>query len=107
MTLTLKMGSSVHLPQHGHVLFIIGNSFGPTMGYMGAQSSKMWQNLVFNKDMSYFGNVFFYILWKKSRLKSTFRPYHVKKHHSTLEMDTFKIMLLLSYLASLDNKPRT
>ena len=49
----------------------------------------------------------FYILWKKSRLKSTFLPYHVKKHHSTLEMDTFKIMLLLSYLASLDNKPRT
>ena len=39
--------------------------------------------------------------------KSTFLPYHVKKHHSTLEMDTFKIMLLLSYLASLDNKPRT
>ena len=38
---------------------------------------------------------------KKSRLKSTFLPYHVKKHHSTLEMDTFKIMLLLSYLASL------
>ena len=26
---------------------------------------------------------------------------------STLEMDTFKVMLLLSYLASLDNKPRT
>merc|ERR1711993_137419 len=44
-------------------------------------------------------NIFFYILWKKSRLKSTFLPYHVKKHHSTLEMDTFKIMLLLSYLA--------
>ena len=39
--------------------------------------------------------------------KSTFLPYHVKKHHSTLEMDTFKIMLLLSYLASLDNKSRT
>ena len=49
----------------------------------------------------------FYILWKKCRLKSTFLPYHVKKNHSTLEMDTFKIMLLLSYLASLDNKPRT
>ena len=45
---------------------------------------------------------FFYILWKKSRLKSTFLPYHVKKLYSTLEMDTFKIMLLLSYLASLD-----
>ena len=52
-------------------------------------------------------NGVFYILWKKSRLKSTFLPYHVKKQHSTLEMDTFKIMLLLSYLASLDNKPRT
>ena len=49
-------------------------------------------------------NAIFYILWKKSRLKSTFLPYHVKKHNSTLEMDTSKIMLLLSYLASLDNK---
>ena len=29
------------------------------------------------------GKMFFYILWKKSRLKSTFLPYHVKKHHST------------------------
>ena len=38
--------------------------------------------------------------------KSTSLPYRVKKHNSTLEMDTFKIMLLLSYLASLDNKPR-
>ena len=27
--------------------------------------------------------------------------------YCTLETDTFKIMLLLSYLASLDNKPRT
>ena len=50
---------------------------------------------------------FFYTLWKKCRLKSTFPPYRVKKHHSTLEMDTFKFMLRLSYLASLDNKPRT
>ena len=49
----------------------------------------------------------FYTIWKKSRLKSTFLPYRVKKHHSTLEMDTFKGMLLFSYLASLDNKPRT
>ena len=49
-------------------------------------------------------NVFFYILWEKSRLKSTFLPYHVKKNHSTLEVDSFKVMLLLSYLASLDNK---
>ena len=39
--------------------------------------------------------------------KSTFLPYHVKKNHSTLEVDTFKVILLLSYLASLDNKPRT
>ena len=35
-------------------------------------------------------NILFYILWKKSRLKSTFLPYHVKKHHSTLKMDTLK-----------------
>ena len=48
--------------------------------------------------------LYFSTLWKK---KSTFLPYRVKKHHSTLEMDTFNIMLLLSYLASLDNKPRT
>ena len=28
----------------------------------------------------------------------------LKKHHSTPEMDTFKFMLLLSYLASLEKK---
>ena len=50
---------------------------------------------------------FFYTLLKRSRLKSTFLQYRVKKHHSTLEMDTFKGMWLLSYLDSLDNKPRT
>ena len=43
----------------------------------------------------------------KNRLKSTFLPYHVKKNHSTLKVDTLKVMLLLSYLASLDNKPCT
>ena len=48
---------------------------------------------------------FFYILWKK---KSTFLPYHVKKNHSTLNVNTFKVMLLLSYyIASLNNKLRT
>ena len=50
---------------------------------------------------------FFYTLRKNSRLKSTFLPNRVKKQHSTLEMDTLKVMLLLSYLASLDNKPHT
>ena len=44
---------------------------------------------------------------EKYGLKSTFLPYRVKKHHSTLEIDTFEIKLLLSYLAPLDNKPRT
>ena len=44
---------------------------------------------------------------EKSRLKSTFLPYHVKKNHSALEVDTFKVLLLLSYLASLDNKPHS
>ena len=39
--------------------------------------------------------------------KSTFLPYHVKKNHSTLEVDTFKVILLLSYLASVDYKRRT
>ena len=58
-------------------------------------------------EENYFANKYFYTLWKKSRLKSTFLPYRKKKHNSTLEMDTFKGMLLLSYLASLDNKPRT
>ena len=29
------------------------------------------------------------------RKKSTFLPCHVKKNHSTLEVDTFKVMLLL------------
>ena len=38
----------------------------------------------------FFEYFFFYTLWKRSRLKSTFLPYRVKKHHSTLEMDTFK-----------------
>ena len=38
--------------------------------------------------------------------KSTFLPYPVKKNHSTL-FYTLKVMLLLSYLASLDNKPHT
>ena len=60
--------------------------------------------------MSFF--IFLHSMEKKStkkstNAKSTFLPYRVKKHHSTLEMDTFKAMLLLSYLASLDNKPRT
>ena len=36
-------------------------------------------------------------LWEKSRLKSTFLPYRVRKHHFTLEMDSIKAMLLLSY----------
>ena len=35
----------------------------------------------------------FYMLWKKNRLFS-----HIK-HHSTLEMDTFKVMLLLFFIS--------
>ena len=50
---------------------------------------------------------YFYTLWKKSQLKSTFLPYHVKKDYPTFEVDTFKVMLLLSELASLDKKART
>ena len=38
--------------------------------------------------------------------KSTFLPYRVKKDYPTLEVDTFKVTLLLFYLASLDNKSR-
>ena len=41
---------------------------------------------------------------EKSRLKSTFLPYHVKKHHSSLEMDTFKIMCEVCYRAKRDKK---
>ena len=48
----------------------------------------------------------FYTIEKKST-KVEFSLHRVQKQHSTLEMDTFKGMLLLSYLASLDNKPRT
>ena len=44
---------------------------------------------------------------EKKSTKSTFLPYHVKKRHSTLEMGTFKVKLVLSYLASFDNKYRT
>ena len=44
---------------------------------------------------------------EKKSTKVDFSPISCKKHHSTLEMDTFKGMLLLSYLALLDNKPRT
>ena len=47
----------------------------------------------------------FYTIEKKST-KVEFSLHRVQKQHSTLEMDTFKGMLLLSYLASLDNKPR-
>ena len=68
------------------------------------QTENFWQVSKFPFDLII---IFFYIQWKKSRLKSTFLPYHVKKHHSTLEMNTFKVILLLSYLASLDNKTRT
>ena len=50
--------------------------------------------------------IFLHSMEKKST-KVDFSPISRKKHHSPLEMDTFKIMLLLSYLASLDNKPRT
>ena len=39
--------------------------------------------------------------------KVDFSPISCKKHHSKLEMDTFKVLLLFSYIASLDNKPRT
>ena len=44
---------------------------------------------------------------EKKSTKVDFSSILCKKHHSTLEMDTFKGMLLLSYLAPLDNKPRT
>ena len=89
------------------------------LGLIYRQLSQLDSHFNFNFLISRSGNPFyevrslfcenflFYILWKKSRLKSTFLPYHEKKHYSTLEMDTFKILLLLYYLASLDNKPRT
>ena len=44
---------------------------------------------------------------EKKSTKVDFSPISCQKHHSTLKMDTFKVMLLLSYLASLDNKPLT
>ena len=56
--------------------------------------------------------IFKYGQYKKQYIKVIFyvihfSPISCKKHHSTLEMKTFKAMLLLSYLAPLDNKPRT
>ena len=45
----------------------------------------------------------FYIIWEK---KSIFLPYNVKKHHSILEMDTFKnhvASFLLISLRSITN----
>ena len=39
--------------------------------------------------------------------KSSFLPYRVKKHYSAPEMDTFKDMLPLFYLASLNSRPCT
>ena len=39
--------------------------------------------------------------------KVDFSPILFKKEPFYLELDTFKVILLLSYLASLDNKPRT
>ena len=44
-----------------------------------------------------------YIEFSKTIIFSTL---YGKKHHSTLEMDTFKGMLLLSYITSLDDEPR-
>ena len=43
----------------------------------------------------------------KNQLMLTFLPYREKKNYSTLEMVTFKVMLLVvSYLDSLDKKPQ-
>ena len=51
---------------------------------------------------------FFLLSMEKRSTKSRLFSHIVKKkHHSTLKMDTFKGMLLPSYLASLNNKPRT
>ena len=45
---------------------------------------------------------FYFTLMDKKSTKGDFLQYRVKKHHSTLEMYTFKVMFLLSYLAYLD-----
>ena len=44
---------------------------------------------------------------KYSLKKLTFSTLYGKKNQSTLEVDTFKVMFLLSYLASLNKTPRT
>ena len=67
------------------------------------KSSKFWKECSKFFHSAVNGELFYF----STKAKSTFLPYHVKKHHSKLEMDTFKDMLLLSYLALLDNKPRT
>ena len=54
---------------------------------------------------------FISISFRNMFLRTPFSPFYGKKvtlkNHSTLEVDTFKVMLLLSYLASLVNKPLT
>ena len=45
-----------------------------------------------------YGNICEDIFLHSMEKKSTFIPYHIKKHHSTLEMDTYKGMLLLSII---------
>ena len=44
----------------------------------------------------------FFLHLMENKRKSTFLPYRVKKYHSILEMDTFKVMLLIFYLVSLN-----
>ena len=51
------------------------------------------------KGFEMFGEIINKQFLQSMKKKSTFLPYHVKKDHSTLEVDTFKVILLLSYLS--------
>ena len=63
---------------------------------LAAENSIQWDGFYWWLVFSVFLNIsFFFILW------------NVKKPPFYTRNDTFKAMLLLSHLASLDNKPRT
>ena len=49
---------------------------------------------------------FFLHSMEKKSTKVDFSPTSCKNNHSTLKMDTFKVMLLLFFLALLDKKHR-
>ena len=67
----------------------------------GHQHSSLYQLWPDSRFLGFLGYsiAFSTLNGKESWLKSIFLSYRVKKHPSILEMDTFKVMLTISYLA--------